>query len=515
MSRGRRERREAARRGAAPGAEAVVAVAPAEPPVARAALWLALAFLLPNLGALLCGFVYDDLPLIVRNDRLHSLARLPEVFTNGYWPDRAGLTLYRPVTQALWSLLWVGSGGRPLPFHAVNLLLGTGVVLLAHRLLLALEVPARRAFVAALLFAVLPIHTEATTAIVGSSELLAAGFGIGALLLHLRGKRLPALGLFALAVLSKESAAALAALALLFPFLKGGRRPGRERLAVDAAAAGVVVALALVARKLVASGPVFVPPVDNPMALVHPLQRVLTALWTQVLYAQRTLVPAVLSADYSYREIPLVMGPDDARAWAGLALAGVAASSFRYRPASRLPIALWAVPFLPAANLLFPVGTVMGERLAYLPSLGLCLLLAPLLLRLASKEVVLGVLVVLFAARTAWRNLDWRDADAFYPKLAATSPGSAKVHYFLGCWKAAREDDAGALEAYARALAIFAAYPEALNNRGGTLLRLGRVEEAKESYREAVRFDPGHRAAAASLHALEAGIPFTPQRPPV
>ena len=34
------------------------------------------------------------------------------------------------------------------------------------------------------------------------------------------------------------------------------------------------------------------------------------------------------------------------------------------------------VPFLLSSNLLFPVATVVGERLLYLPSVGFCLLLA-------------------------------------------------------------------------------------------------------------------------------------------
>lgn len=39
-----------------------------------------------------------------------------------------------------------------------------------------------------------------------------------------------------------------------------------------------------------------------------------------------------------------------------------------------LSIAL--IPFLPATNIFFPVGTVIAERLLYLPSLGFCIALA-------------------------------------------------------------------------------------------------------------------------------------------
>lgn len=39
-------------------------------------------------------------------------------------------------------------------------------------------------------------------------------------------------------------------------------------------------------------------------------------------------------------------------------------------------LALLVLPFLPASNLLFPVGFVVAERVLYLPSMGLCLLVA-------------------------------------------------------------------------------------------------------------------------------------------
>jgi len=37
-------------------------------------------------------------------------------------------------------------------------------------------------------------------------------------------------------------------------------------------------------------------------------------------------------------------------------------------------VALSAAPFVPASNVLFYVGTFIGERLLYLPSVGACLL---------------------------------------------------------------------------------------------------------------------------------------------
>ncbi len=140
-------------------------------PVPWAVIWLVAAFVLPNLWTLTGSFLYDDLPIIVQNDRLHSLHRLGEIWTHGYWPDRPGLTLYRPVTQTIWAVLWTCGSGKPLLFHALNLVLGGIVVWQVYLLLVRLRVGFSTSFFAAALFAVLPIHTEVTAAIVGSNEL--------------------------------------------------------------------------------------------------------------------------------------------------------------------------------------------------------------------------------------------------------------------------------------------------------------------------------------------------------
>jgi protein O-mannosyl-transferase len=478
-----------------------------------AAAWLIAAFVLPNLWTLTGSFLYDDLPIIVQNARLHSLNHLAEIWTHGYWPDRPGLTLYRPITQTIWAALWTLGGGKPLIFHALNLVLGGIVVWQVYLLLVRLRVGFRTSFFAALLFAVLPIHTEVTAAIVGSNELLAAALGLGALLCYLRGSFVVALPLYLLAVFSKESAAAFAGLALLFPFLGTGQKPDFRRVALTVVVTGAVVALALFARNAVKEGPVFIPPIDNPMSLTPPFARLVTALWIQVLYVAKSLVPVTLSADYSYKEIPLVMNLENYRAWLGLGAALLVVVWYWRRPASRLGLAFWIVLFSPAANLVMPIGTMMGERLAFLPSIGLVLLAAQGLRRLPRAEVVVAIVAVIFAGRTFVRDRDWHDADAFYPKLAQTSPGSAKAHYFLGCWLDARGNPGKAVEAYERAVKIFPAYPEAFNNRGCALVELGRIPEAKESFRQCIRFDPGHSGAASSLQSLEAGIIFVPQKP--
>ena len=127
-------------------------------------------------------------------------------------------------------------------------------------------------------------------------------------------------------------------------------------------------------------------------------------------------------------------------------------------------------------------------------------------------RMLLSRCAALFGARTAVRNLDWLDSKRFYEKLVQTSPDSAKSHYSIGVEDAANGDDAGAIAAYDRAIAIFPAYSEAYRNRGNALARLGRREEAMASYEQCLRFDPEDFAASSNLRELKAGHAVYPPR---
>lgn len=474
---------------------------------------LVAAFLLPNVNALFGEFLLDDLPIIVDNALLHSLRKLPEIWTSGYWPDRSGLTLYRPLTRTVWAVVWVAAGGASWAFHLVNMVLGAAVVVLLHRFFLRAGVDERAAFLAAFLFALLPIHTEATTSIVGMAELLAAALGLGALLSFVNERRAAALTFFALAVLSKESAATLPAIAWMV-----AKRPWR-RYVPDGVVAGAIVGGVLLARRAVAAGEQFIPAVDNPMSLLGHGQRVLTALWVQCLYVWKTLVPVTLSADYSYKEIPLVMGLHDDRAWAGLALLGVSVVIVWKGRLAGAGVASWWLLFLPGSNVLFPVGTVMAERLAYLPSAGLALMVGGMISRATRTTdrrvayAMLAVVFVLYGARTTVRNVDWLGPDRFYPKLVETAPDSAKAWYFYGTFRAWKGDDEGAVAAYDRSIAILPFYTEPLRNRANALVRLGRIDEAIEGYRVVLRYEPANAAAATNLSLLLRGDRVNPTRP--
>ena len=77
-----------------------------------------------------------------------------------------------------------------------------------------------------------------------------------------------------------------------------------------------------------------------------------------------------------------------------------------------------------------------------------------------------------------------------------TNPGAAPVWSNMGTVLSKLGRFEEALESYAKALAIKPDYAEALNNRGNVLRELGRLQEALESYNRALAVNPDHADAA-------------------
>src|ERR1019366_3424443 len=116
------------------------------------------------------GFAFDDIHVIVRNPRLHTLAAPWGLLVETYWRAEMGSMLYRPMTMVAFAIQWVIGAGSPLPFHVVSIGLYAALSAAVYQLAVLL-MPRRAAFAATALFAVHPVHVEAVANVVGQSEL--------------------------------------------------------------------------------------------------------------------------------------------------------------------------------------------------------------------------------------------------------------------------------------------------------------------------------------------------------
>lgn len=425
--------------------------------------------------------------------------------------------VFRPVSFATFAINWFVAP-HPFGFHLLNLLLHAAITLLLYLLLCALlegiEQSRTIALVAAVLFAVHPIHTEAVTSIVGRPELLAAGFLFAAWLLHLRDRPILALVSFALAMLSKESAAAFLPLVIVGDYARGRWKP-----ALRYAGIGALTALYLGVLWKVQGGRFGQPDIsllDNPLGHLPAGWRILNAVRIAWKYVELQIYPAVLSCDYSFNQIPVY------RDWRHVVLPAIAAvivvavwiwAIVKRKSEWVLAGAIYFAGFATTANILIPTGTILGERLAYLPSAGSCLLAAVVWMRLfaaASQKkrqrwaiALMGTAVCVLGVRTMVRNRDWRDDRTLFTAAVHAAPDSAKAHMNLGLlYLNARQLELAQGE-FEATLHIYPGYPDTLASYGLLKFERGEYKDAERMMRQALdtstRANPNYDFMAVNL----------------
>ena len=482
---------------------------------AAAAAALALLAVLPFLNGLTAGFTFDDVSIVRDNPRLARPERVGEIFTTHYFggPLATGKN-FRPVVLLTYAVQRWTTGTDPFPFHLVNVLLHAATTLLLAAWLLALGMPRAPSLAAAALFAVVPIHAEAVTGVVGRAELLVALLVLLSALLFLRatdGPRLRcaayagALGAFLVALFTKEHAVVLPGVVLLGELLRGGAdEPLAARLrrkALPAAgllaplAAFVAVRALFVGSGLVAKGSAFFE-LDNPLVLLSAPLRAANGLWLLLRYAGKTLVPLGLSADHSAHALPLALSLSDPRAIAGLlgvaALAALAVVSVRRLPLVALGLGLFLGAFFPTSNVPFPIGTIFAERLAYLPSAGLLAAAAGLVAALPRassgfRRALLAVALVTYAATTVERNEVFRSDETLFADLLVKVPRSARARYNAAWLAWGRGETTVARANLEKAIALFPRHYDAWALLGLVEAKEGRHAEARAAARESLR----------------------------
>ena len=134
-------------------------------------------------NALFNDFVYDDKVQVLENHWIKDIKFIPEIFSKSVWSFQKGAVIsnyYRPLMHLIYMLNYYIFGLNPWGFHLVNILFHAGVSVLVfiiglrllresqHQASASYMIPS---FIAALLFATHPIHTEAVTWVAGLPDL--------------------------------------------------------------------------------------------------------------------------------------------------------------------------------------------------------------------------------------------------------------------------------------------------------------------------------------------------------
>jgi len=482
-------------------------------------------------------FVFDDKHEIVENRSIESL-RDPLAILRG---NGAGVGLTdssasplvsaRPFVNLSYAIDYARSGRDVFGYHVTNLVLHTANVLLLFLLVRQLVRSASHdsigpdtdgadlpAFLAASLFAVHPMMTEAVSYVSSRSELLVGLFFIGGVYAFrqaFENGRIWLVGGWSCLVLglgSKETAAMLPfvlfASDLLLPS-KSGWRSRLWRIHIPLLSLVVVAGAVRGWRYVTFEQEVGSLATWEHAALqLHVIVRYLSLLvWPR----SQTIVPAI-SPIVSLRDARLVI--------AIVILTGIGALVFRARktaPLVAFGMVWFALVLLPSSVLSLPekIAQPMAEHRVYLASCGFCVATAGLALRLMNRQVVAarsrhawvtvgtGVVLMVFLALTIARNRVWADAIDLWADAARKAPDIYIAQANLGYeqWIAGNCDAAEA--AYRRAMDLRPTQSDPYVISADCLMGRGRINEAAAMLRLGTVRAPTEFKVRLALASLE------------
>ncbi|CAH2063835.1 unnamed protein product, partial [Iphiclides podalirius] len=427
------------------------------------------------------------------------------------------------------------AGLRPWWWHVCNVSLHAACCALVARACVTIARLQRPfAALAALLFAVHPVHTEAVAGVVGRADVLACIFFLSSLLVYHRptsGKKCVWLSVFlgALSMLAKETGVTILLLNLTIDFYRCWPIVKRSisswkiekkcaGLSVRTFKVTVSLALLICLRLSLLQGtwPSFSPQ-DNPAAF-HPsfFVRLMTFCYLAAFNWWLLLCPWSLSHDWQMGSVPLITSGWDPRNLLTCAAFGalfllcyrcIADMEIHRHTPAVIGVLLLIIPFVPASNLLITVGFVIAERVLYIPSVGSVMITAyGVQLMWCSKPgtkafLVFGLAVLAGSgvARTYRRNADWRDRATLLRSDLVTLPQNAKLHYNFANFLRETEQQENAIKHYKEALRLWPTYSSAHNNIG-TLV--SGVENAEYHFLQAIKYNKHHVNAHYNLGKL-------------
>jgi tetratricopeptide (TPR) repeat protein len=484
-----------------PRKKAVAASKPssASPDPRWMAVFLVLVVLIAYFPALDGFFLWDDDAHVTRPD-LRSLGGLWRI-----WFDLGATQQYYPLLHSAFWLehkLW---GNDVLGYHLVNVLLHATSACLVLLILRRLKIAG--AGLAAAIFALHPVHVESVAWISEQKNTLSMVFYLAAMHAYLRfdetrkqATYLVATGLFVLGLLTKTVVATLPGALLVVFWWRRGRLVWRQDVLpltpwfALGAAAGMLTAW-IERRLLGAEGAEF--------ALTF-VQRTLLASRVVGFYLGKLVWPAHLTFMYPRWQI-------DSSAWSqylftlGVLLTLIVCWLVRGRARAPLAVSLFFIgtlfPVLGFFNVYPFVFAFVADHFQYVPSLAIIAAasasLSMLLQRVDARAPwlhrVAGTAVLLTLGTLTWRQSHvYRDPQTLYEATLAQNPQCYLCLNNLGTMSFQSGRVADAVERFRQAVRIEPASAEAQNNLANVLVEAGSIAEGIEHYRQALRAAPNN-----------------------
>ena len=401
-------------------------------------------------------FVYDDNEEIRLNHFIGQWSFIWRSFVNDSWWFRNPAKLpqsayYRPLQDAWFALNYHAFSMNPVGWHLTMIALELVVVWLVFRIAEELTHDFTSALVAAAIFAAMPVHVQAIAWPSAIPLPLSAVFELGALLIVVERKQTIARSvgaslLYALALLSHESAIVLPLIVAAYWFWCGAPSDSKARERVGAALAMsapfFLVAILYLCARFAVLGFITRPNIGNHMT---PYSIALTIFEVLGQYLLLLVIP--WRADPAHMVVPLVSAREPVFYMTMLGLSAILLAAWTIL-AQRRRVPLYGFCFFwmfvalaPVLNLgvLSPVELV-ADRYLYMPSAAWCIALGALAGELiaisdAARKLVVAAVTVLIGGSAAilWHvESYWHDEVALFSRAAQVSPDAWLWHERLG-----------------------------------------------------------------------------------
>ena len=457
-------------------------------------------------------YVMDANAAIIRSECVTWAVSIAETLRRDFWCEPVPMEVrsWRPLPVLLWRMLFALGGGSAPAWccHLLSLIahaIVTALVMTSGRRLGLSESAARWG---GLCFAVLAIHTDLVSSMVGLGGLCSAALSLGAVVrfLGVRDRR-PWITplLVGLAISSHESG--VLAVALMLIVLGTHRRASSMNVqrtrSVEVVTSMTVAGLMLAYRAHVIDGwsTSDVPFDVNPLVHLALPDRILDGLGLIGRYLTLAITGFPLAVDYAFDAIPL----GAARDWSLTALGagyiggclGLAARFRRSPPTVVLALSA-AGSALFVSNIVLALPAIFAERMFYLGSIPLCLGLGGLLARVHPRQapwrLALTVLAVSWltvqAVSTVVHAWTWRDDLALYQRSAEAVPRNARLRSWAANAAIRRGDPELAIHHAVSSLEIQPGEARPHAYLGVALDLTGRPEDALRSFRRAFELAP-------------------------
>ncbi len=410
------------------------------------------------LPALKAPFFWDDQALIPGLKNHVEIAGIKEEFR----PMRA-LSLY--IDHFLWR-------DNPAGYHFTNIILNSVAVIAVFFFAQFVFGDTAAAFLAALLFAFHPVHTETVVWIKNRTELFSFIFYISAFLLFFRNYYFSVV-LFILALLSKETAASLPLILSAYLLLFNRKLLKKTFPFWILAVIRFSITFAY-ATKLLGQGG----------AAPDFFQHIWIILKTYHFYLYQLLLPKNLCVEWRFKMPENFFNPEVLTPALTVLVFFLLIYFFRRRKNTLFLLLFIFLSLIPQSNIFYIAGRPWAEQRLYFPSAAFCILVSILLCQTRKRIVMYGVsfiILFLYGVKTVSRSYEWRNEEKFWKKAILNTPGSARLYLQLGNTYFGKGEYEQAQDEYKKAISLDMGFYEPYYNSGLVLMK-------KKDYKGAIPF---------------------------